>query len=200
MNFSASIRLGAATALTAFAVAMPAQAAVVISSINTSLTAPSGLQAAPTTATGNFRLNQVGDDLNGISPDSRSPYSGTEYSGTAPYNSVSKNSTATYVFSWAQSSLAFMWGSPDDYNFLDFYLGNVKTTFSGEAVTPPAIEGLGFVNVVFTGLFDKVVFRNGGQDALEYTNMQVPEPGSLALLGLGLAGLAAASRRKQKQA
>ena len=42
---------------------------------------------------------------------------------------------------------------------------------------------------------------NDFQDmVVKVESIQVPEPGSLALLGLALAGAAAASRRKQKQA
>ena len=122
------------------------------------------------------------------------------------YSSVSANSSATYVFG-VRSKLSFVWGSPDNYNIVEFLMGStVVDTFTTVGLTLanifPARFGTNGATATFTkigktGLFDSVRLSSRASNAFEYANVAaVPLPaGGLLLLG-AMGGLATLRRRK----
>jgi hypothetical protein len=105
------------------------------------------------------------------------------------------------------------WGSMDDYNTLSFYSGNLllesitgaNVIAAGTALGDQTAPGSNrYVNLDFgTSFFDRVVFSTGNY-AFESDNhaygVSVPEPGTLALMGLGMLGAAFSARRRKLKA
>lgn len=145
-------------------------------------------------------VGTVVEGATGSIPGSRKdPFEGTALAGT-PYTSVQADSSATYM-TGLSNLISFIWGSPDEYNVVEFNLGGaLQGSFDGTmGVRPP--NGTGFADVVLTTsfLFDEVVFSSLQNNAFEIANLsvgQVPLPAGVWLFISALGGLGLLARRR----
>ena len=140
-----------------------------------------------------------------------SPFVGTNLP-QGNYLAAEPNDPVTIRYSSLQSAFSLLWGTVDTYNNLnlDLYAGSVElgmlTVTGSEVASAAGISANGttpaFVTVndfdfgPLPSTFDRIVVTSTSP-AFEFDpSVQVPEPGSLALLGAGLIGLRLVTRRK----
>jgi len=132
-------------------------------------------------------------------------------SDTNPYLTVPRDLaqapiSATLLLPTTANYFGLFWGSIDDYNTLSFLLGgstvasytglDITSSANGNQTAPSSNT---YVNFFGLPTFDGIRITST-QYAFESDNhayAKVPEPGTLALLGLGLFGVGLGRRRKK---